>query len=68
MKKMPKHVAIGVVLRNSLRAKEFITILNRNGDYISYDDCLAIDAYCASEIVMVMVMQLNLELFTTHNK
>ena len=48
---MPKHVAIGVVLRNSLRAKEFITILNRNGDYISYDDCLAIDAYCASEIV-----------------
>ena len=28
MKKMPKHVAIGAALRNSLRAKEFITILN----------------------------------------
>ena len=26
MKKMPKHVPIGVALRNSLRAKEFITI------------------------------------------
>ena len=52
MKKMPKHVAIGVALRNSLIAKEFITILNRHGDCISYDDCLAIDTYWASEIVM----------------
>ena len=49
---MPEHVAIGVALRNSLRLKEFITILNRYGDCISYDDCLAIDAYWASEIVM----------------
>ena len=52
IKKMPKHVAIGIALRNSLRAKEFITILNRHGDCISYDDCLAIDACWASEIVM----------------
>ena len=40
MKKMPKHVAIGVALRNSLRAKEFITILNRNGDCTSYDGAI----------------------------
>ena len=50
MKKMPKHVAIGVA--KNLRAKEFITILNRHGYCISYDNCLATDAYWASEMVM----------------
>ena len=49
---MSKHVAIGVALRSSLRPKELITMLNRHGEYISYDDCLAIDAYWASDIVM----------------
>ena len=49
---MSKHVAIRVALRNSLRAKELITMLNRHGECISYDDCLAIDAYWASDIVM----------------
>ena len=66
MKKMPKHVAIGVALRNSLRAIEFITILNRHEDCVSHDDCLATDVYWASKIVMVM--QLNLQiLFQTNS-
>ena len=36
-KQMAKHVGLGVSLKDSLRSKEFITLLNNLGHCISYD-------------------------------
>lgn len=40
---MPKHVGLGMSLKISHCSKEFITLLNKLGDSISYDDDLYIE-------------------------
>ena len=47
-KRMPKHVGLAISLKNCLRSKEFITILNNLGHCISYDDVLRIDTTWAN--------------------
>ena len=39
-KRMPKNTGLGMSLKNSLRSKEYITLLNNLGHCISYDDVL----------------------------
>ena len=48
---MPKQVGNAMALKNSLRSKEFITILNRQGDSIRYQDTLSIEAYWAADLL-----------------
>ena len=48
---MPKHVGLAISLKNCLRSKEFITILNNLGHCLSYDDVLRIDTTWASDII-----------------
>lgn len=50
-KKMPKNVALGISLKNSLRSKEFITYLNNLGHCISYDDILRVETTWTSNIL-----------------
>ena len=50
-KRMPKHVGLAISLKNCLRSKEFITILNNLGHCISYDDVLRIDTTWATDII-----------------
>lgn len=40
---MPKHFGLGMSLKISHCSKEFITLLNKLGDSISYDDDLYIE-------------------------
>ena len=42
---LPKHVGLAISLQNSLRSKEYITLLNKNGHCISYGEVLAIETY-----------------------
>ena len=37
-KMFPKHVGLAISLKNNLRSKEYITLLNKNGHCISYDE------------------------------
>ena len=39
---LPKHVGLVIPLKNNLRSKEYITLLNKNGHCISYDEVLAL--------------------------
>ena len=41
-KMLPKHVGLAISLKNNLRSKEYITLLNKNGHCISYDEVLAL--------------------------
>ena len=50
-KKMPKQVGNAMAIKNALRSKEFITILNKQGDSISYFETLNIESYWANEII-----------------
>ena len=50
-KKMPKQVGIAVGMKNSSRSKEFITVLNRHGDSISYQDVLRVENYWANQLI-----------------
>ena len=50
-KRMPKHVGLGISLKNSLRSKEYITKLNNLGHSISYDDVQRIETTWASSII-----------------
>ena len=48
---MPKHVGLGVSLKNSLHSKEFISLLHKLGHCVSYDDILRIDTTWATNII-----------------
>ena len=48
---MPKHVAIGMAIKSALRSKEYITVLNKHGESISYHEVLEIDAYWANQLI-----------------
>ena len=50
-KRMPKNVALGIAMKNTLRSKEFISYLNNLGHSISYDDVLRIETTWASDII-----------------
>ena len=45
---MPKHVALAMSLKTALRSKDYITVINRLGDCISYNQVLVTDAYWAN--------------------
>ena len=46
---MPKHVALGIVVRHTKRSKQLITMFNRMGPCSSYDDIEAMDTSTANE-------------------
>ena len=48
---MPKNVALAMLLKNSVRSKEFITYLNKLGHCISYDTVLRIETTWAKDIL-----------------
>ena len=50
-KRMLKDVGLGISLKNSLRSKEFITLLNNLGHCISYDEILRIDTEWAKALL-----------------
>ena len=50
-KRMLKDVGLGISLKNSLRSKEFITLLNNLGHCISYDEILRIDTEWAKTLL-----------------
>ena len=39
---MAKHFAIGMAIKSSLRSKEYITVLNKHGESISYHEVVAV--------------------------
>ena len=47
---MPKNVGLGLAVRNLVRSKEIITMLNRNGHCINYWECEEIDTTRATSI------------------
>ena len=50
-KMLPKHVGLAISLKNNLRSKEYITLLNKNGHCISYDKVLAIETLWAEQLM-----------------
>ena len=48
---LPKHVGLAMSLKNNLRSKEYITLLNKNGHCISYDEVLAIETLWAEQLM-----------------
>ena len=48
---MPKNVALALPLKSSLRSKEYITLLNRFGDCISYDDALRVETAWGNNVL-----------------
>ena len=50
-KMMPKQVGIGMAIKSALRSKEYLTMLNRHADSISYHETLAIEAYWANQLL-----------------
>ena len=50
-KMLPKHVDLAISLKNNLRSKEYITLLNKNGHCISYDEDLAIETLLAEQLM-----------------
>ena len=49
--KMPKHLSLGMLIRHLTGLKQLITILNKIGDCISYDDVEVIDTSLAREVL-----------------
>ncbi len=50
-KKMPKHVSLGMTVRHLTGSKQIITILNRMGHSVSYDDIEVVDTSLAEEVL-----------------
>ena len=50
-KRTPKSIGLGISMKNSLRSKEFRTILNNLGHAVSYGDVLRIETTWASSII-----------------
>ena len=48
---MPKNVALALALKSSLRSKEYITLLNRFGHCISYNDALRVETAWANNVL-----------------
>ena len=49
--KMPKNVELALALKRSLRSKEYITLLNRFGHCISYNDALRVETAWANNVL-----------------
>lgn len=49
--KMPKHVSLGMSIRHLTGSKQLVTMLNRMGHCISYDDVEVIDTSLAKEVL-----------------
>ena len=48
---MAKHVAIGVAIKSALRSKEYITVLNKHAESISYHEVFAINSYWSNQLI-----------------
>ena len=48
---LPNRVGLATSLKNNLRSKEYITLLNKNGHCISYDEVLAIETLWARQLM-----------------